>query len=229
MFETALLTGGALQVRFTTTWSSAALAEDGWTMENYTVVNLDAAVRQAAGAKEIGDWETYLKALLPFTSYSVPDALYIQTGSGVWRQLVTAPEVESGYFRVAGGKLLWSDRDQVAEDLGALRMKQGGYTGTGAVGTQELNVEPKVLIIGAKGKISDLDNDLQAGKDNPLVLLNGTSATKTFYVGKTLLDSKVSLKESTLTFSGNTNPDYGDNTVRLMNRKDVEYVWTAIY
>ncbi len=231
VFETALLTGGALQVQFTTTWSSAALAQDGWTLKNYTVVNLDAAVRQAAGAKEIGDWETYLKALLPFTSYSVPDALYIQTGSGVWRQLVTAPEVESGYFRVAGGKLLWSDRDQVAEDLGALRMKQGSYTGTGEEGTQELNVVPKVLMIGTKGEVSDVENDHSNGKDNPLVLLNGTSAVKSFsvsYDNKTvLLDSTVSLSESTLTFSGSTN--HGDNAVRLMNRKGVEYVWTAIY
>ena len=198
-------------------------------MEHYTVVNLDAAVRQAAGAKEIGDWETYLKVLLPFTSYSVPDALYIQTGSGVWRQLVTAPEVESGYFRVAGGKLLWSDRDQVAEDLGTPRMKQGGYTGTGAVGTQELNVAPKVLVIGQKGG-SQLDN--------PLVLLSGTSATRTFNVhyenghyggDNVLLDSTVALSESTLTFSGTVNPDYGDDTVRLMNRKGVEYVWAAFY
>lgn len=221
-FQTTLTAGGALQVRFTTTWSSASLAEEGWTMENYTVVNLDASVRQADGAKELADWTAYLDGIRPFTSHSVPDALYLQTGSGVWRQLVTVPEVENGYFRVAGGSLLWSDRDQVAEDLGALRMKQGTYTGTGEAGAQELSVTPKVLVIGGKG---------QTGTDNPLVLLNGTSATQTFSVsvdGKSyLLDATVSLADTTLTFSGSTG--YGDNAVRLANWKDREYTWAAIY
>ena len=63
------------------------------------------------------------------------------------------------------------------------------------------------------------------------MLLNGTSAVKSFsvtYNNKTaLLASTVSLSESTLTFSGSTN--YGDNAVLLMNRKGVEYVWTATY
>lgn len=221
-FQTTLTAGGALQVRFTTTWSSAALAEEGWTMENYTVVNLDASVRQADGAKELADWTAYLDGIRPFTSHSVPDALYLQTGSGVWRQLVTVPEVENGYFRVAGGSLLWSDRDQVAEDLGALRMKQGTYTGTGEAGAKELSVTPKVLVIGGKG---------QTGTDNPLVLLNGTSATQEFSVsvdGKSyLLDATVSLADTTLTFSGSTG--YGDNAVRLANWKDREYTWAAIY
>lgn len=223
VFQTTLTAGGALQVRFTTTWSSAALAQDGWTMENYTVVNLDAAARQADGAKELADWTAYLDGIRPFTSHSVPDALYLQTGSGVWRQLVTAPEVENGYFRVAAGSLLWSDREQVAEDLGALRMQQGTYTGTGEVGSQELSVTPKVLVIGGKGR---------TGTDNPLVLLDGTSATQEFSVTYNnhtlLLDSTVSLSGTTLTFSGGST-NHGDNTVRLANWKDREYAWAAIY
>lgn len=78
------LSGGSLTVKLSATWPSTSLADGSFDIVNYTVVNVDAILRQAAGAKDKTDWEGYLEALLPLSAYSSPAEVLIQTGSGVW-------------------------------------------------------------------------------------------------------------------------------------------------
>lgn len=78
------LTGGSLTVKLSATWPSTSLANGSFDIVNYTVVNVDAILRQAAGAKDMDDWESFLQAHMPFLAYASPAEVLIQTGSGVW-------------------------------------------------------------------------------------------------------------------------------------------------
>lgn len=81
------LAGGALSVRFSATWPSTSQASGSFDIANYTVVNVDQIIRQTVSAREVADWAGYLRALLPLNSYSSPEAVFIQSASGVWYPL----------------------------------------------------------------------------------------------------------------------------------------------
>lgn len=217
-FDAQLLAGGVLTVRLTTTWSSAALAQAGWTMEQYTVVNLDAVCRQIGTAKETGDWAQYLNSLRPFTEHTVPDALYIQTMPGRWWQFLSAPEVQEGFSALEAGKPVWKSTEQTVQMLGAMRLAQGSYLGSGATGSIELPVAPAILVIAAaEGAPVTL---CDGAKDGQNYTVSGNSTTYSIY-------SAVQLSGTTLHFTGGSSTVEG--SVQHVNRKGETYRWTAVY
>lgn len=117
----ATLADGSLSVKITATFPAASLADGGFEIVNYTVVNVDRVVRQTTDAHEISDWEAYLRGLLPLDTYTSPVSLYIQTINGSWWQMT--PEVlpvergGTGMGSVSYGDLFYGTSDNRLEKL----------------------------------------------------------------------------------------------------------------
>lgn len=231
VFEATLLAGGLLDVKLTTTWNSASLAEEGWTMEDYTVVNPDAAARQVADAEEIRDWTAYVNGLRPFTEHVEKDALYIQVLAGNWWQLSSGAEETGSYLRFADGKPVWTGKEQVLQDLGVLRMISGSYTGTGEPRTIELPVEPVLLVVAPDSGPVRPAGASNAPYDNPTVLRNGSAVTAVYSIpagsNSVHVYATVRLSGRNLEISGGSTSR--ENSVRQANRKDESYTWIAVY
>lgn len=232
--EASLLEGGALSLEFTTTWSSAALAEDGWTIKDLTVVNLDAAVRQTEDAKEPGDWAAFLRDLTPFESRTFQAEAYMQTKSGVWWPVITQAQ-EDGYLKTVGGQPKWMTAEETVGDLAAGRYMSGSYTGNGdqtsdrETRTVELPIAPKILLVSAEG-----GPQIGTGSyrfDDLEVFQQGTKSVRTVYATNTSGGNQFSwpnhaeLKENRLVITSESD-FYG---ALMLNRPGVVYNWTAIY
>ena len=226
-FETTLMQimKGAVNVTFTTNWGSASVASDGWTISNLAIVNVDEIQAQLGDSVKLADWKTLLESLGDFTDYTVPDALFIQVGDGVWWQFGAASELTEGYARVQNGKPQWVDREAVISDLGIMRLASGTYTGDGKTSrTLELGIVPKVLFIGRKTLAKKPGYSLPLyGFDNGVTLQQGTIVS--FDSGSNKDEMTVQLSDSTLTAKAASVEDYPP----ICNEADTEYVWTAIY
>lgn len=113
------LAGGSLTLKLSATWPSTSLANGSFDIVNYTVVNVDAILRQAAGARDKTDWEGYLEALLPLTAYSSPAEVLIQTGSGVWWPMSYTVQPVSrggtGESSLTAGAILYGGGDRLEQ------------------------------------------------------------------------------------------------------------------
>lgn len=255
VLDGTLSVNGSLSVQFSVSWPSTSLADGSVTMASYTVVNLDKIMRQMTNAKEITDWDTYLWSKAPFVSFKSPEAVFLQSKSGVWNQIVfDVLPIErggTGVSSMAPNRYLKTDmdgaagfltKDDVIADLGQLRMMTGTYTGTGAARSLELPVTPKLLHIHRNG---GLDKNIFVNSSSehttpdmyPAVLSDGTQAMLVQY-------------ESFVGSNGNTSVGYWGAVVGLsgnvvtfsvlggiqavaradyMNCAGVTYTWVAIY
>lgn len=116
------LVGGALTVQISATWPSTSLADGSFDVVNYTVVNLDQALRQATDAEDMTDWAGYLSGLLPLDSYTSPEEVFIQTLNGNWWPLSYSVQPVSrggtGNGAVGYGELLYGSGGEALERLG---------------------------------------------------------------------------------------------------------------
>ena len=221
VFETELSSTGMLEVRFTTRWNSASLASNGWTMEHFTVVNVDKAVRDSGGAKPVRDWTAFVDGLRPFVEKSFPAAVWIEVSDGQWWPLMTGSDVEGGYLKTVGGVPTWVTADTVRQDLNLpsyLKARTGYYAGTGGMRSVDVGVTPVLLVVGTSEP-----QELHADRhffDNPEVLFQGAKVRRYANTGSgtSYSDYYVSLSGSVLTTSGT-----------LLNRAGVTYTWVAIY
>lgn len=240
VLESTLSMGGTLTVQFGVKWPSTSLAKGSVTMKSFTVVNVDKIMRQMTGATEIMHWAEYLWEKAPFTSVTSPEALFVQANNGEWSQIAfdTLPIERGG----TGLKSLQADRyvktttdgafgfmtnEEVAVDIGALRVKTGTYTGTGSARTIDLGFTPKLIhIFSHSGPTTAGDYNSDKDGDQPITLGNGaTVAEKWYYYEGNTRPSywpMVKLSGTKLTFSGGHGAPLG-------NRSGVKYTWTAIY
>lgn len=237
VLEKTIPSGGSLSVALSATFSATALADGSVTFARYTVVNLDAIMRQMAeGTKEIADWNTYLWDTLPsgFTSFYSAEAVFIQSKSGTWEQISfeTLPISRGGtgitqlpanrYVKTdMDGNLDFPTTEEVHTELGILSTATGEYTGTGEARTMTLDVTPKLLYLFPKnGAISNATSSYVT--DNPVILASGAEKNEVWSVrsgdGYRSVIYKVTLSGSQLTFSG-----------QLGNRASEPYQWFAIY
>lgn len=117
----AMLSGGALSVRFRAVWPSTSLAKGSYTIENFAVVNIDQILRQTTDCREMTDWGSYLQSLLPLGSHYEPRKLYIQTAAGIWQQfdheVFPVERGGTGLDAVGAGELLFGSGGSVLERL----------------------------------------------------------------------------------------------------------------
>lgn len=117
------LAGGALTVQFSATWPSTSLAGGSFDVAGFAVVNVDAALRQTAGAEDKTDWAGFLNGLLPLESYTSPEELFIQTTDGSWWPMSYAVQPTSrggtGNGGVGYGEMLYGSGGEAMERLGA--------------------------------------------------------------------------------------------------------------
>lgn len=245
----SLSSGGTLSLQLTVTWPSASLASGSVTMGCYTVVNLDRIMRQIDGAKEVADWEAYLWSLLPFYSYTSPEAVFIQHMAGSWFQIafdvLPVSRGGTGLSSLPAGKYWKNEADgtpgflskeDVIEDLGSLRLQTGTYTGSGEARTVELPVKPKILVIYAQS-----GPDTSNLSDHSILLGDGATELEknSASVGGSTLSyySIVSLSGNALTFRTNPStlsggpPSYITVTPDCCygNRSGETYSWVAVY
>ena len=241
-----LSANGALTVEIYASWPSTSLADGSVTLANYTVVNLDKIMRQMAGAREMGDWDAWLQSLLPFTSYKSPLAVFSQEKAGVWTQTAydvlpvsrggtgLSALVPNRYLRTqSDGSVGMMSPEDVAEDISALRMMSGTYTGTGTAGSITLPVTPKLLhIYPQDGPFVDTNYPSAIICDNPVTLANGGKQAEiwTYRSGDSynIVRPYVALSGNTLTF-GKINVYPEDDPVSFANSSGKTYKWTAIY
>lgn len=242
MFEANLGSGGTLSVVFTTTWSSAALAYDGWRLGNFTVVVPDAAVRQTGNAQEPEDWMAFIATLQPFETVNFPTMVWMQTLSGIWWPLLVQADGseillgngkslrtvgEEGYFLGAsGGQPVWQHFASAVAPMisGFLQMTSGSYMGTGGGRDVELTVSPKMLVVFP----ADGPYEASTGNviyDNPEVFCQGSTVRRVAPLNSTLYRSEATLSGRLLSLKA---VSYGGE-VNLLNRPDINYIWYAIY
>ena len=221
VFETELSSTGTLEVRFTTRWNSASLASTGWTMEHFTVVNKDKAVRDSGGAKAVRDWTAFVDGLRPFVEKTFPAAVWIEVADGQWWSLMTGSDVEGGYLKTVGGVPQWVTADTVRQDLNLpsyLKARTDYYVGTGGLRSVDLGVTPVLLVVGT-GEPKEVNSSGDQFFDNPEVLFQGAKVRRYANAASGgITDYWVSLSGSTFTASGT-----------LLNRDGVTYTWVAIY
>lgn len=241
-----LSANGSLTVEFFASWPSTSLADGSVTLGNYTVVNLDKIMRQIPDTKEMSDWNAWIQSLMPFTSYLSPAAIFSQEKSGVWTQTAfdvlpvsrggtgVSNLVPNRYLRTqSDGSVGMMSPEDVAEDISALRMTTGSYTGTGAAGSITLPVTPKLLHIFAQdGPFVDTNGMGAIICDNPVTLSNGGKAAEVwnYKTGDSYTPYKpyVSLSGNTLTFGKlSTYPDAAPAS--YCNSSGKKYIWKAIY
>lgn len=212
-FEAVLGSGGSLTVVFTTTWSSAALAYEGWRLADYTVAVPDQAVRQTEDAEEPEDWMAFIMGLQPFEAVSFPATVWIQTLSGIWWPILVQTGAEGSFLRAVDGKPEWVDKETTAAELGAVRRASGSYTGSGTDRVIPLPVEPLFLMIAP---------EVTNSSDNPEILCADSQIQRTISGSGTC----------TIRLSGSALELLGDSIVQkatLMNRSGVVYRWHAVY
>lgn len=138
VLDASLSTGGSISVAFSVTWPAAAMADGSVTFARYTVVNLDAMMRQMTDAREPRDWDEYLWNTVPegFISYYSADALFIQEKNGEWTQIsfevqpvsrggtgLTQLQKNSYLKADESGEFAFLTGDEVINDLGVLRSR----------------------------------------------------------------------------------------------------------
>ena len=238
VLESTLSVGGTLTVQFGIKWPSTSLANGRVTMKSYTVVNVDKIMRQMTGATEIKYWTNYLWAKAPFTSFTSPEALFVQANNGVWSQIVfdTLPIERGGtglkslqadkYVKTTtGGGFGFKTNEEVVADLGALRMKTGTYTGNGASRELNLGFTPKLIHIHGSHSPYTTNRINHIIHDNPITLANGATHMElyTYYTdggGVATASATTKLSGSKLIFS---------NGNAMGNKSGKTYAWTAIY
>lgn len=239
-----LSTGGSMTLEIIASWPSTSLADGSVTLGNFSVINLDKIMRQIPGAAEISDWSAYLRGLLPFTSFRSPLAVFCQEKPTVWTQTAfdVLPVMRGGtgisdllpnrYLRTqSDGSVGMMLPEDVAEDISALRMMTGSYTGTGAAGSITLPVTPKLLHIFAQDG-PFIETYQYNMCDNPATLTNGGKKAEkwTYTTGDThhVVHPYVSLSGNTLTFGKlNTYPESAPAS--YCNSSGKKYIWKAIY
>jgi hypothetical protein len=245
VLESALSVGGTLTVQFGVQWPSTSLAKGSVTMKSVTVVNVDKIMRQLTGATEIEDWAGYLWAKAPFTSFTSPEALFVQANNGEWSQIsfeaIPADRGGTGLNAVQPNKYLRStdqnkfellSADEMAEGIGALRMKTGTYTGTGAKRTITLPVTPKILFITSADPKHEESANSEGLVNNTKVLTNGSKEMERWEEPygntSTMAESYVSLSGNQLLF---TNSSRGGTKfpANCANESGTVYTWTALY
>lgn len=113
------LSGGALTVKVTATWPSTSLAGGSFDLVNYTVVNVDQAARQAGTAKDMGDWGTYLRGLLPLSSYTSPAQAWMEVTDGNWwpmgYEVLPVDRGGTGESSLRAGAMLYGGGDRLEQ------------------------------------------------------------------------------------------------------------------
>ena len=177
VYEAALQTGGMLTVQIDAQWPATSLASGSVVLKNVTVVNPDAVLRQLAGAKDLRDWNSWLREKTPFAEAKSGREMYVQAAPGVWQrfdqEVLPVGRGGTGLAEIGEGELLYGKDGGYAKlekpegaaflqftdgnpvwaamsvmaEHGYARIATGSYVGNGEERTIELPVEPKLLVI----------------------------------------------------------------------------------
>lgn len=177
VFETQLQAGGMLTVRIDAVWPATSLASGKVRVDNVTVVNPDALLRELTGARDLQDWKSWLREKVPFAEAKSGREMYIQTRFGIWQRF--DQEVRpvagggTGLAEIGNGEMLYGRDGGFAKlkkpeepaflqfesgnprwavmstlaEHGYARIATGSYVGDATERTIDLPVEPKLLII----------------------------------------------------------------------------------
>lgn len=258
VFETQLQAGGMLTVRIDAVWPATSLASGTVRVDNVTVVNPDALLRELEGTRDLQDWESWLREKVPFAEAKSGREMYVQTQSGVWQrfdqEVFPVERGGTGLAEIADGDMLYGKDGGFAKlekpaeaaflqfdggnpmwaamstltEWGYARIATGSYVGTGDARTIVLPVTPKLLVI---NEMRTNYNYYAAG-----VFQQGTKQAQT-RTG-TIVDNPNSsssynagmeLVGNTLTTFVSGAYSIENPTPSAWNEKDVTYPWLAIY
>lgn len=228
VFTGTVLPGGTVTVKLSATWPTASVADGRFTITNFTVVNVDAILRQIDDAESMEDWAGYLSGLLPLTTYVSPEKVWMQVKSGQWWPMSFDPDQNRSnlFLQYLDGEKVWADKETAIANLGSLRIATGTYTGTGVAGTVQLPLAPKILFIHPNsGGVVSTTSDV--AWDNPIVLLNGAKAFSKVTSGAGHYFCGIGLEEDTLSMFDDHGEAFG--SCEYGNREGETYIWTAIY
>ena len=238
-----LSANGSLTVEIYASWPSTSLAGGSVTLSNYTVVNLDKIMRQIPDAKEISDWNAWLRSLLPFTNYKSPVAVFSQEKAGVWTQAAfdvlpvsrggtgLSTLVPNRYLKTTpSGEIGFYGDDDMISDLSAegfLRSKSGQYSGDETERTIELGVSPLSLTINPGFTTIHQEQSISINHEK-----TWTSGSIEYgcgwNTGVTLNGSKLTIWKGDAYRVGTTRLE-DISTADMWNNVGTTYKWTAIY
>lgn len=252
VFESTLV-GGALTVQFSATWPSTSLAGGSFDVVNYAVVNIDQAIRQTTNAEELTDWGGYLSALLPLTSHTSPEEVFIQTINGNWWPLSHSVQPVSrggtGNGTVAYGEMLYGGNENAMERLGVAAENNsflqfvGGKPAWVSAGTAAGNTGIARVFSGSyTGNAAEREIELpgepaflflRGGNLDPLTMFQPSSFGKDYTATNDVLyRASVMLSGNKLSFSYSKIGQHENPTgmeAKYFNASGVTYKYVAIY
>ncbi len=251
VFETELQAGGSLTVQIAVQWPATSLAVGTVRVENVTVVNPDAVLRELEGTKNLRDWKSWLRAEVPFAEAKSGRELYVQTMSGVWQrfdqEVFPINRGGTGLTEIGDGELLYGKDGGLAKlekpsgdailqcsggvpgwaamsalaDHGYARITVGSYEGNAAARTVTLPVTPRLLVVHDGSKAA--------------VLQQGTSQTQTLYgtvtggLSSEAYTAGVKLDGNKLSTYKSGGENLIDPAPKAWNKNGVTHPWVAIY
>lgn len=225
VFSGELLADGTLTVKLTAAWPSQSLADGSFQIVNFTVVNVDAILRQTDDLQEEPDWALWLPGLLPFSEYVLPEKMWTQKKDGQWWPMSFDPDQNRSnlFLQYLDGEKVWVDHEKAISNLGGLRIMTGTYEGTGTARTETLPIAPKILVIHPNG--GAIGGSTTPYWDNPIVLADGALAASPHKYGEAI---KLSGNEVKF-YDVDDNDEEFAEAAEYGNRSGETYTWTAIY
>ena len=174
-----------------------------------------------------GQWEQVGYAVLPVSKGGTGHGQLAQgellLGSGTEQVNRLRPGEEGAFLRCIGGIPAWGNSEQAVQDLGALRVMTGSYTGQAAKSrTLQLPVKPRLLYL-----YSQSDNNTR------VLLADGITDQKT-YSDTSTGDSKpywaaVQLIDGALQFTREERANVPAAEACHFNAAGKRYGWVALY
>lgn len=258
VYETTLQASGMLTVQIDAQWPATSLASGSVVLEHVTVVNPDAVLRQLAGAKDLRDWNGWLREKAPFAEAKSGREMYVQAAPGMWQrfdqEVFPVSRGGTGLAEIGAGEILYGKDGGIARlekpentaflqfdngspmwaametmaEHGYARIATGSYVGDGSERTIVLPVTPKLLVI---------NRDIYRSEEPGAMLQNGVEHKHTYTSSDssgewTEYYATIALDENKLKTSYSTRGDRPDAVgagAHYYNGTNSTYLWVAIY
>lgn len=159
-----------------------------------------------------------------------PNGLVYPSSETELAQVPAPTEDKSTLRKNIDGAPYWSGVNELALDIGAVRLKMGSYEGNDTAGNRDLGVVPKVLFIRSR---VDHTTDVNIAQWDIMVQNDVAKGEVTYEsnngLGQKQYQTTATLGENLLVFGGSLPDNCPDPLQVILNRTGTTYDWFAFY